>query len=1169
MTGARRPPPLRDDGSAPLRDDDHAPQRDDASARQVEAADPRHSVWLSANAGSGKTRVLTDRVARLLLSGVEPQRILCLTYTKAAAAEMLNRLFVRLGSWSMLPDEALLAELEKLGDEGRDRVVALQEARTLFARAIETPGGLRIQTIHSFCSALLRRFPLEAGVSPRFREMEERDAARLRADVLDEMAAGTGAALVDAIAAFHTGEELDGLAAMVARGAPIPTDADLAAAFPATGAPWAPDARDIAAIRAAIPHLEAGSTTDRAAAAKLRAIVDWDEAAEVLEGVFLTGAAAAAPFSPKPVGTKKTREAPGFPDGELAGIAEALAEARPARLAQLARARTTALRAFAEGFRPAYEAAKRARGLLDFDDLIGRAEAMLSDPAVASWVLYKLDGGVDHILVDEAQDTSPLQWSVIEKLAEEWLSGLGARETHRTLFVVGDPKQSIYSFQGADPAGFSRMRARFAERLEALGEPLVRLELEYSFRSSEAVLGAVDAALGHSGVAAEGMEHRAFKSALPGRVDLWPPVPRPEAEEAAEWSDPVDRPSGEDPDIVLAERIVSEMKRMIDEEVPVPHQDDPGMPVEMRPARPGDFLVLVRSRGVLFDEIIRQCKAQNVDVAGSDRLKVAGELAVRDIAALCRFLALQDDDLSLAEALRSPLLGWSEQRLFDLAHRRPVDDCGRPTQTLWEALWEKRAEHPKTARMLTDLRDATGFLRPYELIERMLTRHGGRRALLARLGPEAEEGIDALLAQALSFEGGNVPTLTGFTAWLSEDEEDVKRQAESARDLVRVMSVHGAKGLEAPVVILPDTRTKQAPQPGPLLSMDEGTVWRLGKPQRPETMAEAVEAEQQAAAEERERLLYVAMTRAESWLVVAGAEGRRGMGEGSWHETVEAGLRSLGAAPLRAPTGEGLRHETGDWGAARPREPRRAARVSLPPWAHEPAAQGEAAEAAPVSPSRLGGAKALGGGAGGGTGGEGADAEMSRRRGDWLHRLLEHLPRHPEQPRAEVARGLLLPLADPPEEGMVPALVAEASRLLDEPSLTHVFEGLPEAAIAARIPGLGTVLGAIDRLVVREDEVLAVDFKSNAVVPARAEDTPEGILRQMGAYAAALAQVYPGRSVRTAILWTREGRLMDLPAALTSAALTRAVPEVEGEAETVFADAPVAEEDVPDPEAAA
>ena len=1135
-------------------DDLGASLREDATARQVEAADPSRSVWLSANAGSGKTRVLTDRVARLLLSGVEPQRILCLTYTKAAASEMLNRLFERLGKWAMLPDGALSAELDRLGDTGRDRAVEFQEARTLFAKAIETPGGLRIQTIHSFCAALLRRFPLEAGVSPRFREMEDRDAERLRADVLDAMAEGPEGALIDAIAAFHTGEEIERLAAMLARAGTgmVPSDADLAEAFPAAGELPSLEPAGLRALTDAVAILSAGGKTDAALAEKLKALPE--EAAElqrVLEDLLLTGAGAkvAGPFTAKAVGTKGTREKEGFDAQAIDALAAEVEAARPVRLANEAIARTRALRAFAESFVPAYAAAKRARGLLDFDDLIGRAEGMLTDPAVASWVLYKLDGGVDHILVDEAQDTAPLQWSVIEKLAEEWLSGQGARETHRTLFVVGDPKQSIYRFQGADPAGFARMRERFAERLEALGEELAVLSLDYSFRSSGAVLDVVDAALGGTSVAGTGMEHLAFKTDLPGRVDIWPAVEKPEKPPEPVWSEPVDRPVSADPDVVLAERVVTEIKRMIDEEVPVPHQPDPLGPVEMHPAKPGDFLILVRRRSELFHEIIRQLKDQRVPVAGSDRLRVAAELAVRDIAALCRFLALPQDDLSLAEALRSPLFGWTEQRLFDLAHRRGTD------QRLWDALWERRAEHPKTTRVLTDLRDATGFLRPYELIERMLTRHGGRRALLSRLGPEAEEGIDALLSQALSYEGGNVPTLTGFTAWLSEDEEDIKRQAESARDLVRVMSIHGAKGLEAPVVILPDTRARRRPPPGPVMAMGGRPVWRLPKAEQPEAMAEAAEAEEVLEAEETERLLYVAMTRAESWLMLAGTEP---MTEDDWHGRVRAAMERMGSAPLRTPTGEGLRYETGDWGEAAGREARSRIAVALPDWALRDAPRGEAT-AGPVSPSRLGGAKALGGGLEGG---------LARKRGEWLHRLLEHLPRHPEQPRAEVARDLLLPLPDPPDEGMLPGLVVEASALLDDPGLAEVFAGLAEASIAAEVPGLGTVMGAIDRLIVEEGRVLAVDFKSNQTVPDAPRGVPEGILRQMGAYAAALGAVYPGRTVETAILWTRAGTLMPLPASLTSAALARAVPEPPEGAETLFADRPPEGTDVPEAPAA-
>ncbi|MFN6977939.1 MAG: UvrD-helicase domain-containing protein, partial [Gemmobacter sp.] len=718
--------------------------RDEASARQVQAADPAACTWVTANAGSGKTRVLTDRVARLLLGGTPPQRILCLTYTKAAAAEMQNRLFQRLGAWAMLDDAVLRPALEDLGADGPIGDDRLTAARRLFARAIETPGGLRIQTIHGFCAALLRRFPLEAGVSPRFEEMDDRTGELLRAAILEEMAEGPSSSVFADLARLYTGESFGKLAEDVSRErAAFDPPRDAAAIRAAFGVQANETPEGIVAgvlgpdgaglLRAIGPVLAAGSKTDKQAAATLGAFPAQPvlDDLEALERMMLYGAGAerSAPFTAK-IGafpTKATRAALGPLLAPLEALMERVEQGRERRIALAAAERTAALHRFAAAFLPAYAAAKAARGWLDFDDLILRARALLTDPGVAQWVLWRLDGGIDHILVDEAQDTGPGQWDVIARLAQDMLAGAGARGTGRTIFVVGDRKQSIYSFQGADLAAFDAMQDRFAAQL-AHGPGLQRVSLDYSFRSSPAILRAVDCTFDDAAGRGIGgaMRHVAFKATMPGRVDLWPPIPPAAKADKADWFDPRDLPRPQDPAVVLAETIADTIRGWLDTGTRIPGRDG------TRPMRAGDILILVQRRSPLFAEIIRACKARDLPMAGSDRLRLGAEMAVKDIAALLAFLDMPEDDLSLAAALRSPLCGWSEGALFDLAHGRKG--------YLWQALRGRAAEWPDTFAMLSALRNAADFLRPYELIERVLTRHDGRRRLIARLGPEAEDG---------------------------------------------------------------------------------------------------------------------------------------------------------------------------------------------------------------------------------------------------------------------------------------------------------------------------------------------------------------------------------------------------------------------------------------------
>lgn len=1089
----------------------------DASLRQRTAANPGFSTWLSANAGSGKTRVLTDRVARLLLDEVQPQNILCLTYTKAAASEMQNRLFKRLGEWAMKPDEDLRSALADLGESPTVSAERLALARQLFARAIETPGGLRIQTIHSFCATILRRFPLEANVSPGFTELDDRAARLMRTEIVEEMAEGLAPQAIERLTEVWSGEELESLVSQIARertsfAKPL-TPAQCRALF---GVPVTEDHGSILCdvflggesdwMETVIAAMTQGKQTDVKGAMALRA-VDFAsptlESLIALEDIFLTGATAKVPFSAKleTLPTKDTRARLSNSLPRLHDLMNRVELARSRRIALQAAEKTEALHAFAAAYLPLYEARKAARGFLDFDDLISRASALLTDPSLAAWVLFRLDGGIDHILVDEAQDTSPEQWQVIQSLTEEFTAGQGAGARDRTIFVVGDKKQSIYSFQGADVAAFDRMRDHFQFRMDAAKLRFQSLSLEHSFRSSPAVLRVVDAAFPEPLWPALGgpVHHLAFRENLPGRVDLWPVIAKPEKQEDQVWFDPIDLPSEHDPSVVLANMIAQMIAQMIAEGVQIPVADGPD-----RPVHAGDFLILVQRRSGLFSEVIRACKAAGLPIAGADRLKLGAELAVKDLAALLSFLATPEDDLSLAALLRSPLCGWTEAQLFRLAHGRKG--------FLWTELRGAAETYPETLEVLNDLRSQADFLRPYDLIERALTRHDGRRKLLARLGPEAEDGIDEFLSQALAYERTQIPSLTGFLIWLETDDVEVKRQMDSEGHRIRVMTVHGAKGLEAPIVILPDTADRRPQDSDEIFRLPQKTaIWRTSKDESPPEVTTIRENREIQRAQENLRLLYVAMTRARTWLIVAAA------GEvkkpDNWYNLIQTGLKSLGTTPVR----DGIvRYSFGDWPL--PAHPQEIAvpKIDLPVWVTKlPPAPERMVE--PLSPSNLGGAKAVLGET------ETMSEDEAKERGRKLHLLLEHLPGFDPSDWERMANSLL------GDQIQSVDLLAEAIGVLSEPSLAAVFQPgtLAEVGITADWRGY-RVKGTIDRLVLTPERALIVDFKSNRVIPETQAEVPLGYLRQMGAYAHAISQIYPEREVQTAILWTRAPRLMQL-----------------------------------------
>jgi ATP-dependent helicase/nuclease subunit A len=1120
-----------------------------AGLAQARAAWPGQSAWVSANAGSGKTRVLTSRVARLLLAGSRPERILCLTYTKAAAAEMTNRLTALLGRWALMDDAPLAEELAALeaDSEGatppRD-AEALAAARRLFAQALETPGGLKIQTIHAFCDSVLRRFPLEAGVSPDFQVLDDaarRELAMRARDRLAEDAAAGRDAAFDAMAAHLTDEGLDGLArSVLARRALFdapPGAPALAAAFGLTEA--ALDEAPIAALRAALDPatlaragaiLAAGGPKERPVGEALR------EAARAPSAPAFRDALAAAILTSKgeprkALANKGTLGAhdwlASFLETTAAGFLAALERDRAIEACR----RALALNRFGARLLEAYDTEKRALGALDYDDLIAGAARLFERSEMAAWALYKLDGGVDHVLVDEAQDTAPAQWAVIEALTAEFFAGAGVERPERTLFVVGDEKQSIYSFQGAEPGIFGAKREGFRTRALGAGQRFDSgVTLATSFRSAPAILRVVDrtfdAAPEGLGAPGERPDHAAAFPDRPGRVDVWPLLEKSPAAEDPPWTAPIDAPPPGDPKLALA--------RLIAEEIAGWLARGERLPGGGEPVRPGDVMVLVRRRDRLAAELVRRLKQLGVPVAGADRLKLAEDLAVKDLLALARFALTPGDDLTLAAVLRSPLCGLSEAQLFAAAHYRDG--------SLWGALRDGRARWPEAVAFLEAAQAKADFLRPYEFLDHALTALDGRRRLLARLGIEAEDPIDELLAQALAYEQAGPPTLEGFLAWVGRGDLEIKREMDKGAGEVRVMTVHGAKGLEAPVVILPDTVGRLGGRKADLLPLPVGNglgaAWNLAKADAPEALRAAQREADQRALEESRRLLYVAMTRAERWLIVCGAGETAGE---TWHGLVSAGARAATGRAVRGPEALGapiFRVSDAPETAAEPMPLAPEQEGSTPPaWTRAPAPP-------PASRPKTRAASDLGGEPAAGGGGP-RDAENARRRGEMVHALLEVLPDAPPSERAARAAALFAAHMPEADAAARAEMRAEAERAMALPEASAVFapDALAEAAVSIEIPGLGRISGRIDRLAIGARAILAVDFKTDAQPPARPGDASEPYLRQMAAYREALRALYPDQEIIVALLWTATPALHPLPDPALDAALARAAAE--------------------------
>ncbi len=1126
---------------------------EDPGLRQREAYESGASVWVAASAGTGKTTVLTNRVLSLLLGGCAPSRLLCLTFTKAAAAEMANRINECLSRWVVTEDGALAQELQHLTGDLPDRD-KLDEARRLFARVLDAPGGMTIVTIHAFCQSLLRRFPLEAGVPPHFELMDERlsgealEAAREKvlrearsgADPALEVALNTvvlntheasfaeflgklalerarlGAALAQGFARFEAA-----LRQTLALGAKDSVASVVAAAC-------AKDAAGEAALREAVRVMEASArVTDQKRGAIIarwlaepRARVAWFD--DYLRAFFTLDGTRFKELVTKKVAT----EHPAIADA-LATEAERLDTVRKRRCAAEIFEASAALVRLAAAVLEEYERHKSDRALLDYDDLVLKARDLLSRPGIAPRVFFKLDGALDHILIDEAQDTNPEQWEIVRLIAEEFFTGEGARETPRTIFAVGDAKQSIYSFQRADPAKFAAMRAHFEAAVTAARAAWRVVPLELSFRSVAAVLEAVDAvfaqAPAHEGVALDGMtiRHAPYRRGAAGLVELWPPVEPADDADAEPWSLPTTQRQGRDPPARLALAIAATIRRWIDRRERLEAQD--------RPIRPGDVMVLVRRRSAFLGELVRALKQADIPVSGVDRMILTDQLAVEDMMALGQFLLLPEDDLALATVLKGPLFGFGEELLFDLAWPR--------RGTLWAELLRRRDDSPQYARAASELGDLLAradFVPPYDLFAEILGARQGRSAVLARLGKDASDPLDEFLAAALTYERTQGVSLQGFLHWLVAGAAEVKRDLEqSGRDEVRMLTVHGAKGLQAPIVFLPDTT--QVPQHSASLLWGESNLplWLVTRDSLPRSAAAAAETARRLRDEEYRRLLYVAMTRAEDRLYICGWRGKQRPPAGNWHEMALAGMTAIGAERIDFDNraliggdgwaGEGLRLTTPQ--TVRPGTAARpiaapSPSVLLPDWCWRQAPP-EPTPPKPLAPSRPQAEEPAA------RSPLGAERRGALLRGRLIHRLLQSLPGiAPERREAAASRFLASPVHGL-DESARDEILRETLAVIEHPDFAPLFS----VASAAEVPVVGLIggralSGQIDRLVVTDDAVLIVDFKALRPVPRSAAEVPKIYLDQLAAYRAAVAAVYPDKDIRCALLWTEAPVLM-------------------------------------------
>jgi ATP-dependent helicase/nuclease subunit A len=1164
---------------------------------QKRASDPTSSVWMGANAGTGKTHVLSARVLRMMLTGTPPDKILCLTFTKAGANEMANRISHELGEWTSLSDDNLKDTIEKKCGEIAD-IEMLERARKLFAEVLDIPGGLKVRTIHSFFQSLLGRFPIEAEITPNFKLIDDRATLELTQKARDTVYAIARKDATSAESSDERGEHktnlLLALNHIVSHTAES-TFADLMtnlgreqghlqklvnekkslngvieATYCALGITRGLEEETLLREVAVSNTDEGGGMDDPVIKGAMGALINGTKTDQAKAAVIDKILAARSPEDRTTLGPNYMNNYLTSKGGIRASLAtkgvlktnpelEQILSNEAARIKGLfdkiellkAAKNTEAILVLANSVLAEYSSQKQIKGQLDFNDIILKARDLLSSPNIAPWILFKLDGGLDHILVDEAQDTNLEQWQLIETLCNEFFVGESAREQTRTMFAVGDVKQSIYKFQKAEPKEFVNAGKRVSNKADEAKMPFSDVPLEKSFRSTDVVLKAVDAVFSQDEVRAnlslneKPIHHEVHRKGEGGVVELWPQELYEKEPMPDEWEAPTTQHNAKSIPALVAGTISSKIEAMV--------KGKEELESKGRPIRAGDILILVQTRNNDFiNPLIRQLKEKDIPVAGSDRLVVTDDLAVMDLMAIADFCLLPNDNLTLATVLKGPLFDLNEDQLFALAY-------ARGKKSLWQALREKNKEQSVfegAFNTLTALLKLVDFEGPHEFFSKILTYFKGRNKLMARLGLEISDPLDEFLSLALSYEQTHTPSLQGFLHWVRTGNVDIKRDNEAVRDEVRIMTIHGAKGLEAPIVFLPDCSRSPRVGSGLLHIEDKPSsqsdtqntpllLWPKGVKEETALIKSTKETGTDDDIAEYKRLMYVAMTRAEDRLYMTGwkKKTKNPPKHKTWYDYIEAGLETLDTIK-RVEDEEGrctirlTSIQTKPLPVLSEGRPKQDFKGDLPPWALTPPAP-EAQPSRPLAPSRMDddeppakspltkgekkGSLVLGA------------SSPAYKRGTIIHKLLELLPELAPENQEDVAKKWLArPAMELALEEQIDIL-ASTLGVLNHADFAALFGAGSRAEVSLTgVVGTTAISGEIDRLVVLDDKVLVIDYKTNRPPPKSPEDVPKKYLKQMAAYKGLLEQIYPNHSISMALLWTEDVRLMTLDDALLS-----------------------------------
>ncbi len=1117
---------------------------------QQKAADPTTSAWVEASAGTGKTKVLVDRILRLLIHGNQAPNILCLTFTRSAAAEMEERLMQRLLSWSTMPEKVLRRDLESLTARAATPHL-LGAAQSLYERTINTDFQPKFHTIHSFCEMLLRRFPQEAGVDSNFTILDEQSAKVLlrtasntilqqlqgpesnksRKDIScisQYVSSDNFSGLLDLLISdrwrlekFLRGNDAIKISCVIADMLNLSSEASPDLLVDAACANTSIDEED---WRSSSRSLQAGSKTDQKRA---QIINEWISASpharrELFEEyctAFLTRDQLPIKHL---VSARTLAKRPDVLQALRIEQSRILAFTNKIKRAKIVRS-TSALLNLTKKILQQFSQEKAKQNCLDYDDLIIKSRVVLTTADMSSWVLYKVDRSIDHLLIDEAQDTSIDQWEIIRALTSEFFVGEGAEQHPRTIFAVGDYKQSIYSFQRANPESFNKMRDYFRGRAKNASAPWADIDLQVSFRSTSPILESVDLIF-EQAFATPGessnekplpLKHFCWRDQAPGLVELWPII-RPIKE-----LKPTTRPL---PTHVSAERSSrTTLAQLVANKINAILLT--GNCSQSDNFQPEDIMVLVRRRGPFVFDLLKALKNLKIPVAGIDRMALTDNIAVMDLISLGHFLLNPNDDLSLAEVLKSPLCNLDDKDLFDLAHNRDG--------SIWDSLRNSvvsNSPFQEAGFLLEDLLEKAQYFTPSELYADILLTRDYKKYFTSRIGVECIDPMNEFLNKSIEYEANNSSSLEGFIHWFeNSDITSTREPTQNSNNAVKILTVHGAKGLESPIVFLPDTVQKSRAN-NPIFWPHEAPlpVWVPNATLHDPMTREWVLERKRREAEEYNRLLYVAMTRAKDQLYICGWSETSNVAPDCWHSTVGQTLKKVGKETgERIPTSEVenrisnilrlVNFKSAKKNLSRP-QPSFPETTPLPPWINSSLKRHGQQFIYQDTPILRTSRSFLG-------------TECPTE--ELIAQLVNSLFHIAESEREQAANKFISRLSHKYGTNLLNIVKGWALKILGIEDLSFLFQDNTRGCLPISGPikyreRTSLFHETIDRLVDSGDTLLLVNFLVGNNSSANSPSSPNTFLRKIAVRASLAKLVFPQKDITSAILWVDEQKLQHL-----------------------------------------